>query len=121
MVKNGNFTFLLLEFILADEVTDLPPSIDLPVDLNADFRFLLLELILADQLADLPPPVVACSGEEWQFHISTVRFHIGRSTGRFTPQYWHLVVKDGNFTFLLLELILADQLTDICPPPVSGM
>ena len=47
---------------------------------NANFTFLLLELILADQLADLPP-VQASSGQEWQFHISTVRAHIGRSTG----------------------------------------
>ena len=31
------------------------------------------------------PPVVASSGQEWQFHISTVRAHIGRSTGRSTP------------------------------------
>ena len=30
------------------------------------------------------PPVVS-SGQEWQFHISTVRAHIGRSTGRHTP------------------------------------
>ena len=46
------------------------PPIDLPVDLNGNFRFLLLELILADQ----PPN----SGQEWQFHISIVRVHIGR-------------------------------------------
>ena len=41
VVKNDNFTFLLLELILADEV--------------ADFPFLLSELVLADLLADLPP------------------------------------------------------------------
>ena len=46
---------------------------------DSNFRFLLLELILADQLADLPP-VDASSGEEWQYDISTVRAHIGRST-----------------------------------------
>ena len=51
---------------------------------NGDMTFLLLELILADQLADLPL-VQASSGQEWQFHISTVRVHIGRSTGRSTP------------------------------------
>ena len=27
------------------------------------------------------PPVVASSGQEWQYDISTVRAHIGRSTG----------------------------------------
>ena len=30
-------------------------------------------------------------------------------------QYRHLVVKNGNFTFLLLELVLADQLPDLDP------
>ena len=51
MVKNGNFTFLLLALILADEVADL--------------------------LADLAP-VIASRGQEWQFHIFTVIAHIGR-------------------------------------------
>ena len=36
-------------------------------------------------LADLPP-VLTSSCQEWQIHISTVRVHIGRSTGRSTPQ-----------------------------------
>ena len=40
---------------------------------------------LADQLADLPPPVLASSGQEWQYDISTVRTHTGRSTGTSTP------------------------------------
>ena len=44
---------------------------------NGNFTFLLLELILADEVADLPP-IVASSGQEWQYHISTVRDHIGR-------------------------------------------
>ena len=39
---------------------------------------------MADLLAGLPPPVLASSGQEWQFHISTVRAHIGRSSGRST-------------------------------------
>ena len=37
---------------------------------------------LADLLADLPPPVEASSGKEWQFKISIVKAHIGRSSGR---------------------------------------
>ena len=52
MQKNGNFTFLLLEIMLADQMTDLPPPI---VVKNGDFTFLLLEIILADQLGDLLP------------------------------------------------------------------
>ena len=63
MVKNGNFQFLLLELILADEVADLladlaPQKWHLVVR-NGNLTFLLLELILADEvadlLADLPP------------------------------------------------------------------
>ena len=96
----------------------------------AILRFLLLELILADQLADLPPPPVeASSGQEWQYQISTVRVHIGRSTGKYISPFLLLqlilahqmadlpptvrviiVVKNSNMTFLLLELILADHL-----------
>ena len=56
MLKNGNFTFLLLEIILADELADLPPPVFVK---NGNFTLLLLELILADAvadlLADLPP------------------------------------------------------------------
>ena len=65
---------------------------------------------MADQLADLPP-VEASSGQEWQYEISTVRAHIGRSTGR--------SVKNGDMTFLLLELILTEQLPDL--PPNGGI
>ena len=49
-----------------------------------NFTFLLLELILADATGRSTTPVEASSGQEWQFHISTVRAHIGRSTGRST-------------------------------------
>ena len=52
MVKNGDFTFLLLELIFADEVADLPPQ-HLVVK-NGNFTFLLLDLLLADEVADLP-------------------------------------------------------------------
>ena len=47
-------------------------------------RFILLELIVADQLAHLPL-VVASSGQEWQYDISTVRAHIQRPTGISAP------------------------------------
>ena len=65
VVKNGNFTFLLLELLLADEVADL--LADLPPVLPSSgpkwqFTFLLLEFILADQLADLPPSVQCILG-----------------------------------------------------------
>ena len=43
--------------------------------------------------------------------------HIGRSTGRSTPHIIHLVAKNGNCRFVLLKLILADELADL--PPVD--
>ena len=73
---------------------------------------------MADQLADLPL-IVESSGQEWQYVISTVRPHIGRSPGRSTFHWWHLVVKNGNMRFLLLELILADHLEDL--PSIGGI
>ena len=81
MVKNGNFTFLLLQFILANEVAGLPSWYWLLVVKNGDFSFLLLELILADEVADLLadlPPVLTSSGQEWEFYISSVTVHIGK-------------------------------------------
>ena len=42
-----------------------------------------------------------------------VRVHIGRSSGRYTPWYGHVVVKNGTFTLLLLQLIQAGQLADV--------
>ena len=37
-----------------------------------------------------------------------------------SPPYWHLVIKNGNFTFLLLELILADEVADLPPPLLAS-
>ena len=69
---------------LADLLEDLSPKYWHLVVENGNFTLLLLECILADQMADLPPPVLASSGQEWQFHIATVRAHIGRLSGRST-------------------------------------
>ena len=64
---------------------------------------------MADQLADLPHSVKASSGQEWQCEICTGSAYIGRSNWKIlAPRRRHLVVKNGNFTFLLLELILAN-------------
>ena len=74
--------------------------------------FLLLELILADQMAGVPPVESSCG----EFYISAIRTNIGRSTGRSTP-HSHLMV---NVTFLLLQLILADQVRDLPPIQVES-
>ena len=39
---------------ITPNLADLPPK-DLPVHINGNFTFLVLQLIYADQLADLPP------------------------------------------------------------------
>ena len=118
VVKNGNLTFLLLKFIWADEVADLPPHqstihplttatlnmADLPPStVHRSHEYCYTKL--GRYTGRSTPPILASSGQEWQFYISTVRDHIGRSSGRSTPQYWHLVVKNCNFIFLLLELM----------------
>ena len=110
VVKNGNFRFILLELILADQLADLPLPQRHLVAKNGNFqtcycqstywqinwqiysshrgiqwprmaifRLLLLEYILANQLADLPLP------------------------------QRHLVVRNGNLRFILLEFILAHK------------
>ena len=107
----------MLELKLADQVADLPALVLASSGLEWQFYISTVRFMLADQLADLPPKVLVSSGQEWQFYISTVRVHICISSGRSTPHYWHLVVYNGNFTFLLLEFILADQLADL-PPKV---
>ena len=58
------------DFILADQVADLPPPIHQPV--TGNFRFLLYQLFLADQVADLQadlPPVEHRSLEDPQSSI----------------------------------------------------
>ena len=68
-----------------------------------------------DLLADVPP--LTSSGQIWQIYprsagrctpIQTSSGQIWqiypRSAGRCTP-YWHLVAKNGNFRFLLSQLI----------------
>ena len=60
---------------------------------------------LADLLEDLPPST----------DILWSRMAIGRSAGRSTPQYLHLMVKNGNFTLLLTFSGQEWQLADLPP------
>ena len=71
-----NFTFLILELILADQLADLPPyKWSQVVVKNGNSTFLLLKLILADHLAGLTP----VESSHGQFYISTIRANTGRS------------------------------------------
>ena len=84
-----------------------------------------------------PSPVEVSSGQEWQYEISTVRAHIGRSSGRSTlpqdrvmnlvAQEWqyeistvraHIGRSTGRYIspFILLKLIVADQVADLPSP-----
>ena len=73
VVKNGDFTFLLLQLILADEMqdilADLTPQYYHLVVRNGNFTFLLLQLILADEVSGRSTgrssPILASSGQEW--------------------------------------------------------
>ena len=38
----------------------------------------MLEVILSNQIADQPPHYWPSTGQEWSFHIATVRAHIGQ-------------------------------------------
>ena len=60
------------------------------------------------------PPVLASSGQAWQFDISTVRDYIGRSNGQSTPL---VVASSGQ------ECILGDQVEDLLAdlPPSSDL
>ena len=42
-------------------------------------------MLLRAHIGRSTPLVVASSGQEWQYDISTVRAHTGRSTGRSNP------------------------------------
>ena len=76
----------------------------------SNFTFLLLELILADQVARSTPLVQASSGQE-----CIVADQVVDLLADLPPSSDILVVKNGNFIFLLLELIVADLLADLPP------
>ena len=126
VVWNGNFTLLLIssgkEWQLADLPADLLPGYWHLVVQNGNCTLLLMssgqennwlicqkiyppvltssgpEWQLADLPADLPPPVLTSSGQECQFYIAT---DMRWSWMAISHCYWHLVVKNGNFTLLL--------------------
>ena len=60
VVKNGDITFLQLELILADELADIYITI------------CTVRGHIGRSTGRSNPPVQASSGQEWQFHISTV-------------------------------------------------
>ena len=44
------------------------------------------------------PPIETSGGQEWQFEISIVKAHIGRSSGRSTP---HRSASSSEWSFLI--------------------
>ena len=138
MVKNGDLRFLLLEQILANQLADLSPPIEASFGYKWWLEISTVRAHIERATSRYPPgrgiywsgmvtwdfyclssnwhnnhqvsPLVeASSGQEWWLEISTVRTHIGQSSGRPNPQKRHLVVKYCDLKFLLLELILREQ------------
>ena len=62
-----------------------------------------------------PSPIVASSGQEWQYDISTVYLILADQLAYPTPPVVTSSSQHGVMTFLLLEFILADQLPDLLP------
>ena len=85
MVKNGNFTFLLLELILAYQLPDLLPTVQVSSGQEWQFHIPTVRAHFCRSIGRSTPLLKASSGQEWQCHISNVRAHIGSSTGRSTP------------------------------------
>ena len=79
VVRNGNFTYLLLELILADQQADLTPQVQTSSGQEWQYEISTVRAHI------IKSNDISSSGQEWQFHISTVGAHSGRSTGRFTP------------------------------------
>ena len=97
MVKNGNFTFLELELILADQLADLTPQRQTASgeEWQHEISTVRAHIIQSNGLSS--------SGQEWQFHISTVIAHIDRSPARYTPPSTDIKwSRMAIFKFLLL-------------------
>ena len=59
--------------ILADDMSDLPAEYYLLVIKNGNYTFLLLLVIMANEVADLLSPLVLPStDQEWRLHINHI-------------------------------------------------
>ena len=117
MVKNGNFTFSTVRaHIRRSTGRSMPHPVEASSGHEWQFYISTVRAHIGRSTSRSTPPVKTSSSQEWKFYISTVRAHIRRSTDRSIP---HSVEasgsQNGNFTFLLLELILAVLLTDLSP------
>ena len=117
VVKNGNFTLLLTssgpewQFHIANHVQWSKMTIS----------HCYWHIVVKKGNFTL---VLTYSGQEWQFDISTVRVHIGRSTGRSTPpiehrfleyHYTKLGTSHGRSLYIwAMHISMADG-----PPPVN--
>ena len=133
VANNGNVRSLLLELILTDQMSYLPPSPQTHlVAKNGDFRFLMLvsigrsaildfycQFILVDELADQPPWERHLVAKNGNFRFLLLEFILADQLAYLSSQR-HLVAKNGNFRFLLLGFILADQLADLPPIDTSS-
>ena len=95
VVKNGNFTLLLTsscqewQFHISTEVVNFTLLL---MSSGPEWQFHMLLVVKNGNIA------TTSVGQEWQFHIAT---DIWWSRMAISHCYWHLVVKNGNFTLLL--------------------
>ena len=79
MVKIGNFTFLLLVLILADQLADICP-IEASSGQEWQYEISTARAHIGRSTSRSTTPVKASSSQEWQYEICTVSAYIGRST-----------------------------------------
>ena len=79
VIKNGNYTFLLLLVIMANEVADLLADLLSPLVLPSTDQECRLHINhIGRSNGRSTSPILPSSDQEWQLHISTVISHIGR-------------------------------------------
>ena len=110
MANNDNFRLLLLQVIQADQLADIPPpQVEACSCQEWQYQTTIVTSHIGRSSGRCTTLVEASNAQEWQFQISIVTGHIGRSTGRSTLlQQRHLMVKNVNFRWLLLQVIQAD-------------
>ena len=74
---------------------------------------------MADEVADLLLKYFHLVVKNGNFAFLMLELILADEVADLPPDHWHLVVKNGDFTFLLLELILADEVADLTPLQLS--
>ena len=116
MDLNGNFT-VWAHIGRSTGRSTPPPPVDLPVDLNGNFTFLLSNVPFHRCFRwtrwQIYPPLVASSGQEWWFIISTVTALIGRWSGRSTCRSPPPVLASSGQEWQFYICTVRDEVADL--------